>query len=244
MKREWYSGDIINLKLIKFDTDTICYHNWDSDPYEISCMKCGLIRDFQIYTIDKNCTFEPWPRQYVRTAYYTNLFGKICGIDLFPLSDYHRELLVRDIPNPGDWYQVYQKFKEWDLQDIWTSWNILCDNPKRIDLDKVHWKLLVYVDEYWKPNEEENDFDEFGETLNIIKYEKRNKKKLNVFYMLYKIVEMTGYDTSWVPLKLRSICIEKLDEEWKAICKKFNWKFIKTNTILQKIYWNESNKKK
>lgn len=240
MKKSWYSGDIIDWKNLKFDTDLICYHDWDTDPCEITCMKCGAIKNLQIYTIDKSCMIEFWPRQYVRKDYYTNIFNKIVGIERIIISDQHREWLVADIPNPGDWYQVYQKFKVWDLQDWWTSWNILCDNPTRIDLRPEHLNLLMFVDAKWKPNEP----DPVEELINLnpilvkCNYEKRAKKKLNVFYMLYKIVEMTGHDVTWIPLKLRSICIEKLDEEWKEICKKFNWKFIKTKKTLQKINWN------
>lgn len=245
----WIS--VINKNNLKSDLSLVsvfdCVHEWDTDPCEVCCMKCGLIQNFQIYTIDKSCMIEFWPRQYVRTDYYHHLFNKIVGIEKILISDQHREWLVADIPNPGDWYQVYQKFKNWDLQDWWTSWNILCDNPSRIDFHPEHLNLLIYVDAYWKPsllnNTEEEEKEETMSLTSAVhstcNYEKRSKKKLNVFYTLYKIVEMTGYDVTWIPLKLRSICIEKLDEEWKEICFKFNWKFIKTKQILQKIYWNK-----
>ena len=92
---------------------------------------------------------------------------------------------------------------------------------KFIDYEPIHYKLLCYVDNKW---------DESS----------RAKKKINVFYTLYKIVELTGKDVRWVPMKLRLIALARLDSEWEQICAKLGWIFIPTSKRLQKFHYRST----
>jgi len=202
-----------------------CIHNLvlDETYGEYVCDRCSVIfTNKPDFIFDKNHTVEFWPRQYARTQYFDALFDKIHGKERIKGSDQFIDELKDSMPNPGDWYQVYRKYKEWGVQEWWVGWNSICDyytlNTQRIDMDPIHYKLMLYVDANWH-----NDT--------------RSKKKFNVFYMLFKIVEMTGHNTNWVPMKLRPIALERLDQEWKEICKKFNWNFKPSNLTLKQIQW-------
>lgn len=194
-----------------------CWHDWRFESGELVCTTCGLInKNEQFFVVEQSVNFEFWPRTYLRQQYFNSLFNKISGREPLDYSDTYRFELIKEMPDPCDWYQVYQKFKEWQLKDWWICWNVFSYCEKLIDVKPLHYKLLCYVDNQWEDS-------------------KRCKKKMNVFYMLYKIVEMTGCEVRWVPMKLRLIAITRLDEEWKDICNKLGWKFIPTNKKLTKF---------
>jgi len=194
------------------------------DTYgEFVCDRCGeIFLNRPDFILDKTHTIEFWPRQYARTQYFDALFDKINGKDRLQATEQFLDELKEEMPNPGDWYQVYRKYKELNIQEYWIGWNSVCDyhtlNTNRIDMTPVHYNLMLYVDANWQ---------------NV----SRSKKKFNVFYMLFKIVEMTGHNTDWVPMKLRPIALNRLDTEWKEICNKFNWKYQPSNMTLKQIKW-------
>lgn len=202
-----------------------CKHSWEYDLREYCCTKCYEICDIPIYQKYKEATWDPWPRQYLRKDYFKTLFDKISGYDLIYLPDLHKESLIASIPNPSDWYQIYQIFKQWDLQDYWTCWNILIKN--KIDMTHQHYNTLLYIDAMWSEFNHEN---------------LRVKKKINVFYLLFKIIELSGNNINWIPMRLRPNSIIKLDQEWKLICEKLNLKFMPTQTTLIKFTWNHQHK--
>jgi hypothetical protein len=196
-----------------------CYHRFEFHGFEYVCINCGLIQDMPQYVTETFHTMEVWPRNYARKQYFDLLLAKIKGFDRMNVSEEFREEFVADVPNPCDWYTVYQRYKAWDLKDWWIGWNFFNDSyGKGVRLRNCQYRLMLFVDEYWEDST-------------------RAKKKLNVFYMMYKIVEMTKDNTDWIPMKLRSIAITRLDEEWKQICDKFNWPFVPSRKTLKKIRW-------
>lgn len=196
-----------------------CWHNWTYLNGDIVCKMCGLINTkLCVITPDRNVNFEFWPRTYLRQQYFDALFNKITGRDPLLYSDTGRLELIKDMPEPCDWYEVYQKFKEWSLKDWWICWNVFSYCDKYIDYKPIHYKLLCYVDNKWEDSN-------------------RSKKKINVFYTLYKIVELTECSVRWVPMKLRLIALTRLDSEWKQICEKLGWKFIPTSKKLEKFHF-------
>lgn len=196
-----------------------CWHQWKYENGDMLCPYCGIIQTKQITAVrDPECTFVWWPRKYLRKQYYETLFNKIRGVDMFEFGDRYRDELIASVPEPADWYDIYQTFKAWNLKEWWTCWNVICWQDKKIDYHKKHYDLLLYIDEYWTEST-------------------RSKKKINVFYMLFKVVELCGDSVHWVPMKLRTIALTRLDAEWKLICEKFNWKFIPTSKKLNKYKW-------
>lgn len=194
-----------------------CWHDWSFQRGELVCTTCGLINlHEQLFVVDRIVIYEFWPRTYLRRQYFDSLFNKITGKEPLEYSDKHRFEFIQEMPDPCDWYQVYQQFKEYSLKDWWTCWNVFSYCEKLIDYKPIHYKLLCYIDNHWENNE-------------------RAKKKINVFYTLFKIVEMTECNVRWVPMKLRLIAITRLDEEWKEICHKLGWKFKPTNKKLTKF---------
>ncbi len=194
-----------------------CWHDWVYYMGEFACKHCGIVNvKKQIIVSDKTLNYEFWPRTYLRQQYFESLFNKITGKDPLEYSDTWRFKFVQEMPEPCDWYQVYQKFKEWGLKDWWICWNVFSWCEKLIDYKPIHYKLLCYVDNKWDDSQ-------------------RAKKKINVFYTLYKIVELTGCQVRWVPMKLRLIALSRLDSEWEQICAKLGWKFIPTRKNLEKF---------
>lgn len=203
-----------------------CRHSWYYDGGDYQCEICNLIGDIPCYEKDPNATYVFWPREYDRLNYFNKIFdimtGKCPCHVIQNENEKEREDLVQHIGLISDWYEVYQVFKKFDLKEWWTAWNIISDNPRRIEeLKPHHIQVLYYIDNI------------YSDLTHI-----RKKKKMNVFFMLYKIVERYGDDVSVVPLKLRSTCIERLDEEWKVVCQLLNWEFKPTRKSLQKINWN------
>lgn len=206
------------------DCSETCKHVWYYDGGDHLCQKCYLVGSIPCYEKDLNCNYEFWPRNYDRLTYFQKIFGIISGHPKLYISDQSHEELIREIGELSDWYHVYQIFKKFDLKDWWTSWIIMSDNPRRIHdhAKPYHFSMVYYVDNHY------------------IEDTKRKKKKMNVLYVLYKIVELYNDNVSWVPFKLRSSSIERLDEEWKIVCKCFGWKFIPTCKTLKKFDWNDN----
>lgn len=198
-----------------------CIHNIQyTDQGDYACSNCHRIMENipQFVIPDQEGMFEMWPRNYARTQYFDNLFDKIYGFNLPCWPDPYIQELIETIGVEADWYDIYQIFKSFQLKDYWISWNKIINYPIQSH-PKIYQKLL-YVDEHWEDSE-------------------RMKKKLNVFYMLYKLCELENFDVQWIPMKLRHIAITRLDLEWKEICLKFNWKFIPTNKKLKKYIWSK-----
>lgn len=195
-----------------------CYHEIIFDQYEYVCIHCGVVDPIPYYVIDPDARFIYWPRKYERIQYFDSLFDIILGHDHIELPNSYLDQLFSEMKCPCDWYEVYHQYKEWDLAPWWTSFFVMTWNKDKITFNHTHKNLMLFIDEHWEGSE-------------------RNKKKINVFYMLFKIVELTQCDNDWVPMKLRSIAITRLDEEWKKICDSFNWTFIPTSKSLKKINW-------
>lgn len=207
----------------EFNLDYDCAtfgHRMVFESFEYVCTKCGLIDNPEMVT--ETCVMiDFWPRTYARSQYFTTLFRRMFGLDgdICYITEQMREELVANIPNPGDWYQVFQTYKRYDLQEWWTSWNIMSDNPRRAKDGMIGniVPMFRWIDNEWNNNE--------------------RKKKINVFFMLYKVVELNKGDVSWVPMKLRPICLKNLDEEWKLVCSTLKLQYIPTKLTLEKFKW-------
>jgi len=195
-----------------------CLHVFEHTGVEHACIYCGLIPNVTVFVLNTSELIDFWPRSYARKQYFDAMFTKLNGMEkpYLPL-DFQLEF-IKTIENPGDWYQVYHAYRDYGLKDWWTGWNFLRPNSNAFGLKPIHHSLLLYIDARWDHAE-------------------RIKKKINVFYCLYKIVQLQEDPVDWVPMKLRTIALTRLDEEWNLICKKFNWKFIPTEKKLTKFNW-------
>ncbi len=211
-------SDIQKEKWIKRICSKECVHMIHYIGGDYVCEMCGQIFDNLKYIPETEGMMSWWPRNYTRITYFKNLFDKILGLEEIYLPLYFLIELENEIPNPGNWYQVYQVYKKFDLKNWWIAWNKMKIINRSIDMNPSHYQTILYVDDKWNNST-------------------RAKKKLNVFYMLFKIVELSGHNTDWVPFKLRSVAIIRLDLEWKNICEKFNWNFIPTSKSLKNIQW-------
>lgn len=202
----------------KFRNKKKCVHVYEHTGIEYACIYCGVFRPMPVYILDKQNLIDFWPRSYARKQYFDSMFKKLSGLELLTLSDDCMIELTKAVPSPGDWYEVYHTYRKFDLKEWWTGWNHHRPNVQNFGLKPSHHQLLLYIDSQWDHGE-------------------RVKKKINVYYCLFKIVQLKGDPTDWVPMKLRCIAITRLDKEWQSICKKFNWKFIPTEKSLAKILW-------
>jgi len=197
-----------------------CFHEWDFWEPEPTCVHCSVIDKHPEWILEKTPLCISWPRNYARTQYFDSLFHKINGVEKIPWCDSWLDELCEKVPAICNWYDIYHVFKKEHLEEWWIAWNLISCNEDKITMKPIHYKYLLYIDDHWQNST-------------------RTKKKLNVFYMLYKVVEMCGDSTDWVPMKLRKTTLEKLDKEWKSICEQEHWKFISTPKILKEIHWNK-----
>lgn len=207
-------------RFLKRKQQGICSHEWDFWEPEPACIHCATIDKHPEWIFEKVPLTISWPRNYARTQYFDHLFQKINGMEKIPWCDSWLDELCNKVPSICNWYDIYHIFKKENLEEWWIQWNVISHNEQKITIQPIHYNYLLYIDEHWTNST-------------------RTKKKLNVFYMLYKVVEMTGYSTDCVPMKLRKPTLEKLDKEWKNICEQEHWKFIPSQKTLKEIEWKK-----
>ncbi|ETO13433.1 hypothetical protein RFI_23940, partial [Reticulomyxa filosa] len=79
-----------------------------------------------------------------------------------------------------------------------------------------------------------NKIDQAFEELSK-RYKWKLKKKLNIYYVLSKVIQLRGGDYKLVPNKLTEASLKKLDLYWKNVCDEFGWNFIPSELV--KLDW-------
>lgn len=201
-----------------------CHHG---TCYERTCVRCGLVTNnhFQMRHDQEWKKEKPkfeLPRVYDRHMYYK----KKLSWWLETKQDIDREHAhmmqekLLELPCPCTWKQIFDSFKTGDKKENREYAFILHFLKIKPDFVFEDEENLCKVDLF---------FSEFS-----IKYHWSIKKKFNIYYLLYKVIQMRGGKYQYVPNKLTQVTMDEYDMKWKLICDEFEWYFIPSTVVL----WN------
>jgi len=201
------------------DKAEICKHNRNIDPIygEVYCSKCFAIYDYW-YVKDPedkgSNTMIVWNRKYDKTRWTTYSLEYMQGSKNDDLTAQLWLELIRDVPDPFRWYDVYKAFQKNQLLKYWIAFGSFIG--MKIKLNRT---IMDYFNKYM----------EIG----------HGKYSISYFYLLYKFTQLFGEegDEQYIPLKNSAAWCKKTDIWWKEICEKEGWKFIQTKVY--KINWDK-----
>lgn len=206
---------------IKRDKAMFCKHNRNLDiTYgEIYCTKCNAIYDSWFVNGEeqekvKNANIVVWNRNYDKSRWTTYSLDTMLGKNNYELTDQCWLELIREVPDPFTWYQVYKVFQKYQLLKYWIAFG--CYIGMRPKLNR---KVMNHFAKYM----------EIG----------HGKYAISYYYLLYKFVQLWGNpgDERLIPLKNSVTWVRKTDIWWKEICIKEGWEFKPTK--IYKIEWNK-----
>lgn len=197
-----------------------CKHNRNIDMMygEIYCSKCFAIHDSWMVKEEdekvKNANIIIWSREYDKSRWTGYSLDMMMGKNNSELPDQLWLDIIRDIPDPFRWYDVYKVFQKHKLLKYWVGFgHFIGMGPK---LNKT---IMAYF----------NTYMEIG----------HGKYSISYYYLLYKFTEMFGNpgDEQYIPLKNCVAWCKKTDEWWETVCDEHQWIFTKT-----KVHWLSWNK--
>lgn len=198
-----------------------CIHNRNFDEVygEIYCSKCWAVYDllFVKDPEDKcgNTNLIVWDRTYDKSRWTNYSLELMQGKKN---DDFTCQLwleLIRDVPDPFKWYDVYKVFQRSKLLKYWIAFGSYIGYG--IKLNK---KIMAHF----------NKYIDIG----------HGKYSISYFFLLYKFTQLFGQDPEdarFVPLKNSATWCKKTDIWWKDVCEEHGWKFIPTK--IYKIDWNK-----
>jgi|SRR5688572_24914786 len=207
-------------KKIRKDRALTCKHIRAIDTLygEVYCPKCFAIHDTWFVpdedTKVKNTNIIIWNREYDKSRWTGYSLDMMLGKNSHELTDQCWLEIIRDIPDPFRWYDVYKVFQKYSLLKYWVAFgDYIGMKPK------LNPKIMNYFATYM----------EIG----------RNKYSVSYYFLLYKFTQMFGEkgDEERIPLKNSAAWCKKTDIWWEEICDENGWIFEKT--IQHKITWNK-----
>lgn len=203
------------------DKAMFCHHNRnvDQDSGEVYCSKCFAICDLWFVTNDqdekvKNSNLIVWNRNYDKSRWTNYSLDMMLGKNNHELTDQCWLELLREVPDPFTWYNVYKVFQKYQLLKYWIAFG--CFIGMRPKLNK---KIM----------------DHFLKHMQM----KYGKYAISYYYLLYKFTQMFGEpgDERLIPLKNSVTWVRKTDQWWSEICEKEGWEF--KTTKIYKIEWKK-----
>ena len=195
-----------------------------------ACVKCGWMD--LIYSFDYNDeevgggkkVRRVWPRKYIRSMYMDKKLESWVKPQVDFLVYGKRDILPR-IKNPTTWKEIYDEFKSFpdrSLFPIILSWMGI----GKVDFREEDKEVMETVDKYFEVWNEE--------------FEWKMKKKFNIFYVIYKAIQMRGGRCELVPNKMALTTLKAYDKKWKRVCGDMQWKFVESE--VEKIQWEKEKK--
>lgn len=194
----------------------------DHKPYRekdtsLVCSKCYFVLE------ECESVFEwvanvcvTYPTVYLRTQYYDLLLPAWRdGVHKKRRKNLDHDIInhIKDNRQPMSWKEIFEMYKKiyrlgttniflihCNVLGIWVDW---------LPCDKQMLKYLDYMFHIYK--------DEFKWTV---------KYQLNMWYLVYKIIQLRYGIVELVPLKLMPGTIKRLEIKWKQICNYENWLFM------------------
>lgn len=198
-----------------------CNHNRIADPIygEIYCNKCFAV-DLWIVSDDKNDKIKNsniiiWNRNYDKSRWTGYSLDMMIGKNNHELTDQVWLEIIRDIPDPFRWYDVYKVFQKYKLLKYWVAFG-------------------SYIN--MKPVMNPTIFTYFTKYMEI----KQGKYAISYYYLLYKFTQLFGTneeDEKYIPLKNSAAWCKKTDLWWIDICKQEGWEYKPTKVY--KIEWHK-----
>lgn len=197
-----------------------CVHQkvLDRTSGEIVCKKCGLVSDVWFIHPKEERGNESnmiiWNRAYDKSRWTTYTLEILQGKSNNQLTDQLWLELLREVPDPFRWYDVYKVFQKYKLLKYWMGFGNYIGMDVKLDKHIVNFF---------------NEHVEMG----------HGKYNISYMYLLYKFVQMFGNpgDERLVPLKYSVSWCKKTDGWWEIMCLENNWEFKPTKVY--KIAWNK-----
>lgn len=198
-----------------------CHHNRnvDIDSGEVYCSKCFAVCDLWFVTNDqdekvKNSNVIVWNRNYDKSRWTNYSLDLMLGKNNHELTDQCWLDLIRDVPDPFTWYNVYKAFQKNHQLRYWIAFGSFIE---------------------MKPKLNKKIMDLFIEHMQM----KSGKYAISYYYLLYKFTQMFGEpgDERLIPLKNSVSWVKKTDLWWQEVCVKEGWDFKPTK--IYRIEWNK-----
>lgn len=208
--------------MANFNKCLTCKHNRNIDETygEIYCSKCFAVHDTWFVKDEdnknKNSNIVIWSREYDKSRWTGYSLDMMLGKNNHELTDQCWFEVIRDIPDPFKWYDVYKVFQKYQLLKYWVAFGSFINMKP-----KVNRKIMAYFNSYQEM--------------------KQGKYAISYYYLLYKFTQLFGEeeDAKYIPLKNSKAWCKKTDIWWKEVCKENQWEF--KSTIIYDIDWDKEN---
>lgn len=205
---------------VKFDRAMTCKHISKIDEVygEIYCPKCFSIHDcwFVKEPDDKikNNNIVIWNREYDKSRWTGYSLDMMLGKNSHELTDQCWLEVIRDIPDPFRWYDVYKVFQKYQLLKYWVAFGHFINKGP-----KLNKKIMNYFNKYM----------DIG----------HGKYSISYYFLLYKFTQLFGEegDEQYIPLKNSVAWCKKTDLWWREVCKEHEWTFYPTR--VEKVSWDK-----
>lgn len=206
---------------IRFDKSMVCKHMRLLDEVygEVCCPKCGLIHDVWFVKDHddkvKNNNIVIWNREYDKSRWTGYSLDMMLGKNSHELTDQCWLEIMREIPDPFRWYDVYKAFQKFQLLKYWVAFGHYIGKGPKLNM-----QIMNYFNKYM----------DIG----------HGKYSISYYFLLYKFTQMFGDnkgDEQFIPLKNSVAWCKKTDIWWKEICKENDWVFYRTK--VETISWNK-----
>lgn len=209
-----------SLKEYRLKKEKPCRHRkvLDRVAGEIGCKKCGLISDMWFVPPREDKTNESniviWNRNYDKSRWTNYTLDILQGKSNNILPDQLWLELLREIPDPFRWYDVYKVFQKYKLLKYWMGFGHFIGMKVKLSKEIV---------------------DFFNQNVEM----GHGKYNISYMYLLYKFVQMFGQpgDERLIPLKYSPTWCRKTDGWWELVCLDNGWEFKPTK--LYKIPWHK-----
>jgi len=198
---------------------TCKHHRLIDETYgEVYCPKCFAIHDsWFVHEPDmknKNSNLIIWNREYDKSRWTGYSLDMMLGKNSHELTDQCWLEIIRDIPDPFRWYDVYKVFQKYYLLKYWVAFGDF------IGL---------------RPKLNQNIMNHFATYMEI----GHGKYSISYYFLLYKFTQLFGEpgDEERIPLKNSAAWCRKTDIWWEQICDQHGWIF--HETVQHKITWNK-----
>lgn len=198
-------------------------HMNDNDRGVLTCPNCGLHLGVENCMEWMPATKPMYPTSYDRSKYLSKRIAKLrCVPEILKNTEF---LLSLDkLPNPCTWAEVYTHFKSLGEQTLWENFPALCSAvPSDYDRvkDRVNGKHSIVTDyqgNIMRSRSSETDVDiakEFDKVTPLPNW--KGTSKINFWYFLYKVRQMRGKSTNWIPLKFSEAQFVRTDKKFKQM---------------------------
>lgn len=205
---------------VRFDKALVCNHAYEKDLVygESYCPKCFLIHG--IWFVDesqdkiKSNNIVIWNREYDKSRWTGYSLDMMLGKNNHELTDQCWLEIIRDIPDPFRWYDVYKVFQKYRLLKYYVAFGHYIGKKPKLNI-----QIMNHFNKYM----------DIG----------HGKYSISYYFLLYKFTQLFGEkgDEQLIPLKNSVAWCKKTDVWWKEVCKEHDWVFKRTK--VEKISWDK-----